>query len=84
MPEAFAILAVGFVVTVILAVGFLGNAARSPTEKLAELNQRLAWLEERARQADARGWDPQMRDNLASQLEETRGAIARIAARNES
>ncbi len=81
MPEAIAIIAVTLFVVIILALSALKSAARSPQEKLAQLHQRLAWLEERERLADGRGWDGQMRENLADQLQETRRAIAEFAPR---
>jgi len=80
MPEAFAILTVTLFVVIILAVSAFNSAARSPGEKLAQLQQRLAWLEERERLAEARRWDGQMRANLADQLAETRRTIAKITA----
>jgi Tfp pilus assembly protein PilO len=78
MPEAIAIIAVTVFVAVVLVIMGLRSAGRSPQEKMDQLQQRLAWLQEHEKQADANGWDAQMRQNLADQLEETRRAITAL------
>jgi hypothetical protein len=78
MPEAIAILAVTAFVVIFLVVAGVRSAGRSPREKLAQLQQRLDWLEQREQQAGAHGWDGQMRASVAGQLEETRRAIAAL------
>lgn len=80
MPEAIAIFAVTAFILIILAIAGIQASSRSPAEKIARLQQRLAWLEERQRQAGPQGWDIQMQENLAQQLAETRRQLAEITA----
>ena len=52
----------------------------SPQEQVAQLREQLAWHEDRLRRAKAKNWDDFMISQIAAQLADTQGRLARITA----
>ena len=80
--EAFVVLLVPLVAAVIyLSARFqaAGNPV-SPEEELTQLQERLAWHEDRLRRAKEKNWDNTMIGQIAAQLAEAQGRLARVTA----
>ncbi len=75
-----------FVVPLIAVGIYLGarfSAASQPAnlpEELARLQAQLAWHEDRLRRARESNWDDSMIGQIAAQLADTRGELARVTA----
>lgn len=52
----------------------------SPEEEMAQLHERLAWHEDRLWRAKEKNWDEHMIGQIAAQLADTRGELARVSA----
>ncbi len=55
----------------------------SPQEELRQLHEQLAWHEDRLRRAKEKNWDDSMIAQIAAQLADTRGQLARVTAGTE-
>jgi len=79
--------AVVIFVVPLIAVGIYLSARFSlsgrqvnPQEELARLQDQLAWHEDRLRRAKESNWDDSMIGQIAAQLADTRGELARVTA----
>ncbi|MDB6113994.1 MAG: hypothetical protein JWQ83_810 [Lacunisphaera sp.] len=79
--EAVVILLVPLIAAAVyLGARFQGQGiALDPQQELAQLQERLAWHEDRLRQARAKNWDEAMVEQIASQLAEARRELGRFS-----
>ena len=86
MPEAIAVMLVfGIVGALLLIVWVQARQAshRHPGRELAQLEQHLAWLEERSRHAEEHRWGDDMKHRHEVDLARTRRRIEEIRQRVE-
>jgi hypothetical protein len=63
-----------------ISARFQANSLRSgPQEERAQLQERLAWHEDRLRRAQEKNWDDGMIEQIAGQLSDTRRELAGVA-----
>lgn len=76
MPEAIAILIVGFITLLIYVIARVAGRRPTPAEEREQLAARIAWLEDRAAHASANRWDEIMQTRIADQLAHARQRLA--------
>ena len=79
--EAVVILLVPLIAAAVyLSARFQGEGiAVNPQQELVQLRERLAWHEDRLRQAREKNWDDAMVEQIAGQLAETRDELLRLS-----
>ena len=70
--EAFVLLLVPLVAFFVWAVAYFQPKALDPMAERAQLDEHIAWLEERLAHARQKNWDEQMLANLTAQMESAR------------
>ena len=70
--EALVLLLVPLVALAVWAAAYLQPKSLDPVAEQAQLDEHIAWLEDRLAHAREKNWDEQMLANLTAQLTEAR------------